>query len=117
MAIEDAKVRSLFTRGQTQVELVTIPKGVYIPPHCHPNIDSWLIFLDGRPVITKWKQGLLAKTTWAELMVPYHLEPDDFHTFETLTYSFKFINIQVWKAGVNPTSAQQDYILWTSLKA
>ena len=59
--VENLTSLCIYRDKQFQVELVTVKPNTYIPPHTHPNVDSYEVALrgiefysDGKTVLPMW---------------------------------------------------------------
>ena len=93
-----------------QVEFVTLIPGQYIPPHHHPNVDSYDISLtgNGEAVVSGrvWTKQIQAQPR-VDLRIPV--------LAGAIHYGFTFngaafISIQKWKNGVPLSFLSEDWI-------
>ena len=92
----------LFRFCRFQIELWICPKYTIIPPHIHPDMDSYIIHVWGRTLFTRDGRGKFMKLwTWLEShFVPARVV----HGFQNMNNRLVFINVEKWY-GIKPTSA------------
>ena len=97
----------LYRDGQFQVELITLRKGCTVPPHTHPNIDTYEVVLSGDPaaVVSVGKRRHTSRLISTIAPVPsgvVHgavMGPD---------FDMAFLSIQQWH-GKAPTFITDDW--------
>ena len=99
--------------GRYKVEIWTAPAGYSIRPHSHDNEDIKLMFLYGNNVRfhRKKKGHFLSESflaTWKNIFKVFNIRAGDVHSFDVSDTRLIFINLEIWKKGVKPTSASTD---------
>jgi quercetin dioxygenase-like cupin family protein len=87
--------------GQFQVELITLRKGCTVPPHVHPNIDTYEIALSGSGTAT-----VGAHTHGGKSIVA--IKAGVLHSAAIGSTDTAFLSIQQWH-GVAPTFITDDW--------
>ena len=97
---------TLWKWGHFQIELWCVPSMETIESHCHPSIDSTLIFLFGRMFgRIGERQGWVSNADCLRrFAIPAGIE----HSATTAKFT-AFLNIERWRAGSNVTSASVDF--------
>ncbi len=98
----------LYRDGQFQVELITLRKGCIVPPHTHPNIDTYEVVLSGgaAAVASVGRHRHTSRQVVAIVPIPQGVVhsaapgPD----FDTA-----ILSIQYWHNGVPPTFITDDW--------
>ena len=101
-----------------QVELVTVTPDTFIPPHTHPNVDSYEValrgiefYLDGNTVLPMWFAETLS--TDGRLSAAHHkvvrVLPESEHSAKAGRYGGCFLSVQHWLNGVQPTAVGMDW--------
>ena len=86
--------------GRWQLELWLAPRGVVIPAHTHPHIQSRLIFLGG---CMRWQRGSVFRTfDWRHIGRSFAVAADVVHGAVTLGRFGLFANLERW---VGPKSS------------
>jgi len=107
-----------------QVELVTVKPDVYIPPHTHPNVDSYEVALkgiefysNGGTTLPMWFADKQAEGT--NLSAAHYqfvrVTPDDEHSAKAGPNGGCFLSVQHWLNGVKPTAVGMDWKGGTSM--
>ena len=101
-----------------QVELVTVKPGTYIPPHTHPNVDSYEVALrgiefysGGKTTLPMWFANQPSPTSnlsMAHYMV-VRILPETEHAAKAGTEGGCFLSVQQWLNGVAPTAVGMDW--------
>ena len=101
-----------------QVELVTVKPDTYIPPHTHPNVDSYEVALrgiefysDGKTTLPMWfanKQSPTSNLSIAHYM-KVRITPDTEHSAKAGPEGGCFLSVQQWLNGVEPTAVGMDW--------
>lgn len=99
----------LYRDGQNQVELITLREGAVIPPHRHPNIDTYEVPTCGRGSVAT----VDGRTTDTEKALRTHIVPLPRNVLHSATIGAEdaaFISVQRWKDGVTPTFITDDWV-------
>ena len=100
-----------------QVELVTVKPDVYIPPHTHPNVDSYEVALKG---IEFSSNGKITLPMWyanmpkpnCNLSVAHYMvvriTTETEHSAKAGPEGGAFLSVQKWLNGVAPTAVGMD---------
>lgn len=101
-----------------QVELVTVKPGTYIPPHTHPNVDSYEVALrgiefysGGKTTLPMWFANQPSPTSnlsMAHYMV-VRILPETEHAAKAGPEGGCFLSVQKWLNGVEPTAVGMDW--------
>jgi len=101
-----------------QVELLTVKPDVYIPPHTHPNVDSYEVALrgvefnsNGSTTLPMWfanKKADDCNLSMAHYNV-VRVTPDDEHSAQAGPTGGCFLSVQHWLNGVKPTAVGMDW--------
>ena len=101
-----------------QVELVTVTPNTYIPPHTHPNVDSYEVALKG---IEFYSEGETVLPMWfanqkdpnCNLSIAHYnvvrVRPEFEHSAKAGTNGGCFLSVQHWLNGVKPTAVGMDW--------
>tara|TARA_B100000029_G_scaffold132405_1_gene126289 strand:+ start:52 stop:597 length:546 start_codon:yes stop_codon:yes gene_type:complete len=101
-----------------QVELVTVKPDTYIPPHTHPNVDSYEVALKG---IEFHSNGGVTLPMWfankpsSDSNLPFahyrvvRVLPNDEHAAKAGPEGGCFLSVQHWLNGVKPTAVGMDW--------
>ena len=95
--------------GPWQLELWWCPRGAVIPMHCHPNVESMLVFLAGK---MRWRfqigeTSVIERVmTWSNFMKGYCVPPNADHGAEVTGRFGLFANLEYWSGP--KTSAATD---------
>lgn len=99
--------------GRYKIEIWTAPKGYCIEPHTHNNEDIKLLFLFGHNV-TFWRKR--PEDVWQKFKAKFwnigrvfNIRAGDIHSFDVSNTRLVFLNLEIWKVGVKPTSASEDF--------
>lgn len=102
----------IWREGRFQVEQVACEPGLVIPPHSHPNVDSFEVHLNGgvdfviegrRPI----PRSLLGKRDWYGMAV--RVRPGVVHWAETGPEGGAFLSIQEWPEGIEMSAVGHDW--------
>tara|TARA_R100000789_G_C2933838_1_gene129976 strand:- start:31 stop:573 length:543 start_codon:yes stop_codon:yes gene_type:complete len=101
-----------------QVELVTVTPDTYIPPHTHPNVDSYEVALRG---IEFYSNGKTTLPLWfantpdknSNLSASHHMKvrilPETEHSAKAGPEGGCFLSVQQWLNGVEPSAVGMDW--------
>ena len=101
-----------------QVDLVTVKPDTYIPPHTHPNVDSYEVALKG---IEFHSNGGVTLPMWfankpsSDSNLPFahyrvvRVLPNDEHAAKAGPEGGCFLSVQHWLNGVKPTAVGMDW--------
>lgn len=106
----------IFRRGQYQVEQIILMPGRYVPPHNHPNVDTFEIHLMGSGTA----ELKLRNDSWfrckqdADLSKladkrRLHIKPGQMHRGVAATVNVA-LSFQRWLNGVRPTFITDDWV-------
>lgn len=109
---------ALYRKGEYQVQLFILSPYTVIPPHCHPNVDSFEIYVSGDIAFEVAGETVLALSehdTPAE--EHYNLRmgrtvrvlPDAWHSAVSGARGGTFMSIQRWLNNVLPTNVGDDW--------
>ena len=101
-----------------QVEFVTVKPGTYIPPHTHPNVDSYEVALrgiefysDGKTVLPMWFAN--QKAPDCNLSIAHYnvvrVLPESEHSAKAGREGGCFLSVQQWLNGVEPSAVGMDW--------
>ena len=102
-----------------QVELVTVKPDTYIPPHTHPNVDSYEVALrgmefysDGKTTLPMWfadKLDDVGKSLSAAHHMKVRIQPSTEHSAKSGPEGGCFLSVQKWLNGVAPSAVGMDW--------
>lgn len=108
----------LYRNPPFQVQLFLFGPNVTIPPHAHPNVDSYEVYLRGfesftlngeivleEPEFNEGKEGLCLLYG-----VTLRVKEGDFHGGKSCSDGGAFLSIQKWLNGIPPSSVGNDWI-------
>lgn len=116
--VEGLTSTCIYRHGQYQVEFVTVKPDTYIPPHTHPNVDSYEVALKG---IEFHSNGGVTLPMWfanqpspdSNLSAAHYLFvrvlPDDEHSAKAGPQGGCFLSVQHWLNGVKPSAVGMDW--------
>lgn len=107
----------LWREGRFQVELITVSPGVNIPPHAHPNVDSFEVNLNGGVNFfienQRTMSGALLSRRQGDYAAfygqPMRVRPGVLHWAEFSPTGGVFMSIQHWPEGINMESVGCDW--------
>tara|TARA_A100000172_G_C2991097_1_gene92869 strand:+ start:62 stop:598 length:537 start_codon:yes stop_codon:yes gene_type:complete len=108
----------IYRQGSFQVELVTVKPDTYIPPHTHPNVDSYEValqgmefYLEGKTILPMWFANQLDKDSG--LSAAHHKKvrvlPSSEHSAKAGPQGGCFLSVQHWLNGVEPSAVGMDW--------
>ena len=108
----------IYRQNQFQVELVTVTPDTYIPPHTHPNVDSYEVslrgmefYLEGKTILPMWFANQLDKKSG--LSAAHHKKvrvlPSSEHSAKAGPEGGCFLSVQHWLNGVEPSAVGMDW--------
>tara|TARA_R100001082_G_scaffold74509_1_gene43026 strand:+ start:367 stop:909 length:543 start_codon:yes stop_codon:yes gene_type:complete len=108
----------IYRHGQFQVELVTVTPNTYIPPHTHPNVDSYEValrgvefYLDGKTILPMWFANQPDKNS--NLSAAHHKKvrvlPSNEHSAKAGAEGGCFLSVQHWLNDVEPSAVGMDW--------
>lgn len=113
---------TLYRRGQLQVQIWLCPPGSEIPDHSHPNVDQIQIYVCG-DMLFRINGKITFQSTDGDASVPVWGSPipnahgamgrvnsTDTHGATIGPAGGSFLNIQLWKNGVEPRSVETDWV-------
>lgn len=98
---------TLYREDNFQVQMIIVPPNHVIPPHTHPDVDSFEVFFTGD--ITFYINGKIPEES-PELGAPIRVRPDDVHSGEFGPAGGAFLSIQRWLNGIAPTSVGYNWM-------
>lgn len=107
--LENSTEVVLYREGQFQVELITLRKGCVVPPHSHPNIDTYEVILSGGPdaVASAGRHRHTSRQVAAIVPIPngtiHSAAPGGLE-------DTAFLSIQLWLNGVTPSFITDDWV-------
>ena len=116
--VENLTSLCIYRHEPWQVELVTVKPNAYIPPHTHPNVDSYEVALrgvefnsNGSITLPMWFAN--KKATDCNLSLAHYnvvrVTPDDEHSAQAGPTGGCFLSVQHWLNGVKPTAVGMDW--------
>lgn len=116
--VEGLTSTCIYRHGQFQVEFVTVKPDTYIPPHSHPNVDSYEVALkgiefrsNGGTTLPMWYANQKAENS--NLSAAHYLfvrvPPDDEHSAQAGPNGGCFLSVQHWLNGVEPSAVGMDW--------
>ena len=116
--VENLTSLCIYRHEPWQVELVTVKPNAYIPPHTHPNVDSYEVALrgvefnsNGSTTLPMWfanKKADDCNLSMAHYNV-VRVTPDDEHSAQAGPTGGCFLSVQHWLNGVQPTAVGMDW--------
>ena len=116
--VENLTSTCIYRHEQFQVEFVTVRPNTYIPPHTHPNVDSYEVALrgiefysDGKTVLPMWFAN--QKDPNSNLSIAHYnvvrVLPSSEHSAKAGPEGGCFLSVQHWLNGVEPTAVGMDW--------
>jgi hypothetical protein len=115
---------TLYRQGDLQVQLFIFPPRSRVPPHVHPNMDSFEVYVGGEPFFdidgydSSEMHGKLGnfddlrdkKSFYNKLFLKsFRVTENTVHHAEFGKKGGAFLSIQCWKNGTKPTSPADDW--------
>ena len=108
----------IYRQEPFQVELVTVTPNTYIPPHTHPNVDSYEVALkgiefyhSGKTILPLWFANTPDKNS--NLSASSHLKvrilPTTEHSAKAGPEGGCFLSVQHWLNGVELSAVGMDW--------
>ena len=101
-----------------QVEFLTVKPDVYIPPHTHPNVDSYEValrgmefWMDGKTILPLWwaMKGNDDNNLPNEWYNKIRVLPSSEHSAKASSSGGAFMSVQKWLNGVEPSAVGMDW--------
>ena len=116
--VENLTSTCIYRYEQFQVEFVTVRPDTYIPPHTHPNVDSYEVALrgiefysDGKTVLPMWFAN--QKDPNSNLSIAHYnvvrVLPSSEHSAKAGPEGGCFLSVQHWLNGVQPSAVGMDW--------
>tara|TARA_R100000458_G_scaffold54715_1_gene58062 strand:+ start:58 stop:603 length:546 start_codon:yes stop_codon:yes gene_type:complete len=116
--VENLTSLCIYRHEPFQVELVTVKPNTYIPPHTHPNVDSYEVALrgiefysDGKTVLPMWFAN--QKDPNSNLSIAHYnvvrVLPSSEHSAKAGPEGGCFLSVQQWLNGVEPSAVGMDW--------
>ena len=116
--VENLTSTCIYRHEPFQVEFVTVKPGTYIPPHTHPNVDSYEVALrgiefysDGKTVLPMWFAN--QKDPNSNLSIAHYnvvrVLPSSEHSAKAGPEGGCFLSVQQWLNGVEPSAVGMDW--------
>jgi len=116
--VENLTSTCIYRYEPFQVEFVTVKPNTYIPPHTHPNVDSYEVALrgiefysDGKTVLPMWFAN--QKDPNSNLSIAHYnvvrVQPDSEHSAQAGPEGGCFLSVQQWLNGVEPSAVGMDW--------
>ena len=116
--VENLTSTCIYRHEPFQVEFVTVRPGTYIPPHTHPNVDSYEVALrgiefysDGKTVLPMWFAN--QKDPNSNLSIAHYnvvrVLPSSEHSAKAGPEGGCFLSVQQWLNGVEPSAVGMDW--------
>ena len=116
--VENLTSTCIYRYEQFQVEFVTVRPDTYIPPHTHPNVDSYEVALrgiefysDGKTVLPMWFAN--QKDPNSNLSIAHYnvvrVLPSSEHSAKAGPEGGCFLSVQHWLNGVEPSAVGMDW--------
>ena len=116
--VENLTSLCIYRHEPWQVELVTVKPNAYIPPHTHPNVDSYEVALrgvefnsNGSTTLPMWFAN--KKAPDCNLSIAHYnvvrVTPNDEHSAQAGPTGGCFLSVQHWLNGVKPTAVGMDW--------
>ena len=116
--VENLTSTCIYRHEPFQVEFVTVKPDTYIPPHTHPNVDSYEVALrgiefysDGKTVLPMWFAN--QKDQNSNLSIAHYnvirVLPESGHSAKAGPEGGCFLSVQQWLNGVEPSAVGMDW--------
>lgn len=101
----------LYRLGNFQVQLFTVTPGAVIPPHHHPNVDSYEMSLWGVTfyLLENGERLQIHPNIMRQGGQVIRVLPETDHGAEASRWGGCFLSIQQWLNGVKPSSVGNDW--------
>lgn len=108
---EGCRGLTLFRFFRWNVEIWICPKRYVIKPHSHPNEHIELMYLCGKTMFCRIKDGVAEsyKPKWYHVFRTFSVKPGIIHWFEVSNQPLIFINFAKFLKGHKPQSASKDF--------
>ena len=117
--VENLTSTCIYRHEQFQVEFVTVKPDTYIPPHTHPNVDSYEVALrgmefysDGKTTLPMWFADQLdpvGKSLSSAHHMKVRIQPSTEHSAKSGPEGGCFLSVQKWLNGVAPSAVGMDW--------
>ena len=117
--VENLTSTCIYRHEQFQVEFVTVKPNTYIPPHTHPNVDSYEVALrgmefysDGKTTLPMWFADQLdpvGKSLSSAHHMKVRIQPSTEHSAKSGPEGGCFLSVQKWLNGVAPSAVGMDW--------
>jgi hypothetical protein len=116
--VENLTSTCIYRHEPFQVEFVTVKPNTYIPPHTHPNVDSYEVALRG---IEFYSEGKTVLPMWfanqpdpnSNLSIAHYnvvrVLPSSEHSAKAGREGGCFLSVQQWLNGVEPSAVGMDW--------
>ena len=116
--VENLTSTCIYRHEPFQVEFVTVKPNTYIPPHTHPNVDSYEVALrgiefysDNKTVLPMWFAN--QKDPNSNLSIAHYnvvrVLPSSEHSAKAGPEGGCFLSVQQWLNGVEPSAVGMDW--------
>ena len=102
----------VYREGQFQVQLFTAAPGAAIPPHHHPNVDSYEVSLWGMrfAIYQNGKKNEMHPNVMRKRGKAIRILPDTDHEALASKHGGCFLSVQHWLNGTKPSSVGNDWV-------
>lgn len=107
VAVEGLHTLIVYRGKQTQVELVLIAPNTTVPPHAHPNVDSYEAYIGGD--VTFYLEGQEMRHQSRVFREYVRVLPGQVHGAKIGPRGGSFLSIQHWLNGKTPTAVGLDW--------
>ena len=116
--VENLTSLVIYRHEPYQVELVTVKPNTYIPPHTHPNVDSYEVALrgmdfelHGKVILPLWwaMKGNDSNNLPNEWYNKIRVLPGSEHSARSHETGGCFMSVQKWLNGVEPSAVGMDW--------
>lgn len=107
VTVEGLHTLVVYRGRETQVELVVVAPNVTIPPHSHPNVDSYEVYVGGDVMF--YLEGQPMRPQHKPFKEFVRVLPGQVHAAQIGPRGGSFLSIQHWQNGVTPTAVGLDW--------
>ena len=102
----------ILRKGQFQVQLFTAAPNAVIPPHHHPNVDSYEVSLWGMrfAIYDNATKIEMHPNVMRKRGKAIRILPDTDHEAVASKYGGCFLSVQHWRNGTKPSSVGNDWV-------
>lgn len=98
---------TLWTQGDTQLQLFIVPPYTFVPDHVHPSVEIEVTPLSGK--VEARRSGRKVVLQGCGYNKSHFVKAGESHGFSTFNEPFVFLTKQWWINGVKPKSLEEEW--------